>query len=128
MSSSYADGGVLSTVEDLCRYGTAMIDSFQGRPGAVLSEDTMRRLWTVEASTGEYRGKGTEYYGLGWFLADTETFAFMPNHGGIVFGLHSILLVYPQERTAVAIIAQADIPGRFELSSDLVNIFLDSNY
>ncbi|XP_047473617.1 serine beta-lactamase-like protein LACTB, mitochondrial [Penaeus chinensis] len=101
-SYKWAGGGFLSTVQDLNKFGNAMLYSSQhqseeGLPG-YLKWKTMKELWTPVSGPNPSSG-----YGLGWgAVEDSIKCAFChesrqcASHSGGAIGASSILLILPQ--------------------------------
>uniref|UniRef100_A0A6G1S9V0 Serine beta-lactamase-like protein LACTB, mitochondrial n=1 Tax=Aceria tosichella TaxID=561515 RepID=A0A6G1S9V0_9ACAR len=99
-SIKWAGGGLSSTVKDLTKFGTALIDSYKGRPGAKLKRDTVELLWKERMSNycfgfysrtldpGESGGEKRAIY-----------------HTGGATGASSVLIIYPESEIVVAILA-----------------------
>nr|XP_027234180.1 serine beta-lactamase-like protein LACTB, mitochondrial [Penaeus vannamei]XP_027234182.1 serine beta-lactamase-like protein LACTB, mitochondrial [Penaeus vannamei]XP_027234183.1 serine beta-lactamase-like protein LACTB, mitochondrial [Penaeus vannamei] len=101
-SYKWAGGGFLSTVQDLNKFGNAMLYSSQhqseeGLPG-YLKWTTMKELWTPVSGPNPSSG-----YGLGWgAVEDSIKCAFCrenrkcASHTGGAIGASSVLLILPQ--------------------------------
>lgn len=93
-SYKWAGGGFLSTVEDLLRFGDAMLGS------ALVGPDGRALLFTEQSTTA---GEGTGY-GFGWGIGtDAGGQAFYEHTGGAVGGT-SLLLVHPPTRTVFVVL------------------------
>ena len=104
MSYKWAAGGILSTVEDLVRFGDAMIPSNQR---GYLNAENVALMWRPR--TG-FLGFG---YGLGWIVGRDPHFRKVAFHFGAGSGARSFLAVVPGQRTTVAILGNL---GHAELS------------
>ena len=112
-SYKWAGGGLLSTVEDLARFGNAMLYSYQNKtsqesntgkttPGYLKSE-TMNAVWTPVTNTREWWGTAQGAgYGMGWGVIPHRERAgsvpcqrFYASHTGGAIGASSVLLVMP---------------------------------
>ncbi len=87
-------GGILSTAEDLVRFGSALLE-----PGFLKRE-------TLDLLFGKSRASdGTEYaYGMGWTVKYGNGHQFY-GHGGNQPGGRSYLLIYPDSGLVLAILA-----------------------
>ncbi|MDO1558162.1 serine hydrolase domain-containing protein [Brevundimonas sp. 2R-24] len=98
-SDFYPSGGLLSTAEDLARFGDAVFS------GSWLSEASMRDVLT-EATTIAGEGVG---YSFGWQIgrrADGSIEWY--GHGGETNGAYASLRYYPDEKLTVAVITNAN--------------------
>lgn len=99
-SYKWAGGGFLSTTEDLVRFGFAMLDD------ALVSSETRELLWT---SLTLRDGKATGY-GLGWSVGQDRVGRRRVMHSGGSMGGTAYLVIYPDERLVVALLANSDQP------------------
>ena len=105
VSYKYAGGGILSTVEDLVRFGTALNN------GTLLKPETLAKMYEVQVDPvmrfnpeGEPRKQGHKQ-ALSWFIrTDAQGRAF-PSHTGTVKGTRSYLANYPEYDLVVALSA-----------------------
>ena len=94
----WASGGLLSTAEDLCRYGDGLL------AGRLLRPETVRLLWTAQATTD---GKPTGY-GLGWYVVRDTSGAKIVWHTGGAEGSSALFAIYTDERLVLAILVNSD--------------------
>ena len=88
-------GGFLSTAADLARFGSSLLtDRF-------LSAETRRLLFTSQKTSD---GKETRV-GLGWRIAKDSTGKTYFHHGGDSIGGRAFLLIYPDSKVVVCILA-----------------------
>ena len=99
-SYKWAGGGFLSTTEDLARFGFAMLDD------KLVSRKTRELLWTSLALED---GKATGY-GLGWGVGQDRAGRSRAMHSGGSMGGTAYLVIYPDERVVVALLANSDQP------------------
>jgi CubicO group peptidase (beta-lactamase class C family) len=108
LSYKWAAGGFLSTVEDLVRFGSALL-----KPG-FLKQDTLALIFTPQkTSTGE---KTRVKYGLGWGIHDPgDPDPIVDNgnvrrfeHGGGAVGSSSNLIIYPDQQLVIAWLQNSD--------------------
>lgn len=79
---AHPGGGLWGTVDDLLRLGDAFLDSWHGRPGALLRPKSMRELTRLQTAEAPQFKDGVERaanYGLGWWK---------PGYGGEVPASH----------------------------------------
>jgi CubicO group peptidase (beta-lactamase class C family) len=97
VSYKYPSGGLVSTAEDLVKYGNALLDKNYLQPAQA------RLLFTSQTTRD---GKLT-HYGLGWQVATTKTGHRAYWHDGAVLGGGGFLLIYPDDKIIVAFLANA---------------------
>ncbi len=97
VSYKYPSGGLVSTAEDLVKYGNALLDKDYLPPAQA------RLLFTSQTTRD---GKLT-HYGLGWQVATTKTGHRVYWHDGAVLGGGGFLLIYPDDKIVVAFLANA---------------------
>ncbi len=92
-SYKWAGGGYVSTPADLVRFSLGLLR------GALLTPTTVELLWTSRRT----RDGSETGYGLGWSVGRDADERRVVSHTGGSVGARSMLLVYPDERLAVAI-------------------------
>jgi serine beta-lactamase-like protein LACTB, mitochondrial len=91
-SYKWAGGGLLSTTEDLVRFGSALL-----QPG-FLNAESLKTMFTSQKTTsGEETG-----YGLGWFVGKSTSGRPEVGHSGGSVGGTSQLVLYPQTHMVIA--------------------------
>lgn len=105
VSYKYAGGGIISTTENLVRFGMALNN------GTLLKPETLRMMYTVQVDPvmrfnprGEPTKQGHKQ-ALSWFIRTDAQGRDFPSHTGTVKGCRSYLLNYPEEDLVVALIA-----------------------
>lgn len=96
-SSKWAGGGILSTAEDLARFGTAHIRPFNR---GFLRDETLEELFTPRTTQFLVFGQG-----LGWNLARDHRARRARLHFGAGSGGTSFLVVYPDQQVSIAVLA-----------------------
>ena len=94
-SYKWAGGGFLSTAEDLVRFGSTML-----QPGILNAQSLKTMLTSQKTTAGEDTG-----YGIGWGVQKTPSGKFFYEHSGGAVGGTSQLIVYPESRVVIAVIA-----------------------
>lgn len=114
-SNKWAGGGFVSNAEDLVRFGWAHVEGRFLKPETVTLLTTTQRLRSGEATN----------YGIGWSAgADSAGRRWYGHTGGAVGG-RSVLLVYPEQRVVVAILANlGQAPMTTELASRVAAPFI----
>jgi len=94
-SIRWGAGGFLSTATDLARFGSVLLtDKF-------LNADTRRLMFTSQKTSD---GKETGV-GLGWRIGKDSTGNVYFHHGGDSIGGRAFLLIYPNSKVVVSILA-----------------------
>jgi serine beta-lactamase-like protein LACTB, mitochondrial len=94
-SSKWPSGGFLSTAADVARLGAAHLG------GGYLKPETRSLLFTSQRTTaGEETGVG-----IGWRIGTDAAGRTFYHHGGAIEGGRAFLLLYPQGKVAVALLA-----------------------
>ena len=103
VSYKYAGGGILSTAEDLVRFGMALND------GTLLKPATMRAMVGVQVDpvmryqeSGEYTAQDHRQ-ALVWFIRTDAQGRTFPSHTGTVKGCRTYLCIYPDVDLVVAL-------------------------
>lgn len=95
LSDRVPGGGIPSTVEDLLRFGTAVLD------GTLISAESL-----VEMTTDSGLKKEDNGYGLGWYLyGENEIVGSLFGHNGEQLGCSSFLFLMPEKNAVVAIVS-----------------------
>lgn len=97
-SLKWAGGGFLTTAEDLVRFGDAIAT------GQLIRRETAESLWSpMRLSDGRATG-----YGIGWVVRRDPAGRRWVGHSGGSMGGTAYLVVYPEARLAVALLANSD--------------------
>jgi CubicO group peptidase (beta-lactamase class C family) len=95
LSDRLPAGGLLSTADDLARFGAALMKD------GLLKKETRALMFTSQrASDGKETGVG-----LGWRIGKDEKGRCILLHGGDSIGARAFLLVYPEQRVVVAMLS-----------------------
>ncbi len=89
-------GNLLSTAEDLVRFGNAFV-----RPG-FLPEEAFEMLYTPQ-----HRAAAQTTWGFGWFVGENEAGGRRLSISGDNPGLQAGLIVYPEQDLVVAVLSNA---------------------
>lgn len=110
-SCKFFGGGLVSTAEDMVRFGLALVN------GKLVKSSSLHQMLTVHSEGGG----NYPPYGYGFIPGDglTTTFEvpledYVPNwwHGGNGRGGYSVLMIYPERRAAAAITTNVRASGR----------------
>ena len=91
-------GGLLSTAEDLVRFGMATMSA------SLVKKETVELMWTE----GKTRGGEATGYGLGWGVTPPQDGIRRISHGGNQVGASSGLLVFPEVALSYAIMTNLE--------------------
>jgi serine beta-lactamase-like protein LACTB len=106
-SYKWAGGGLLSTVNDLLKFGNKMLLFYQDKSGGnfLKSETVKNLLWTAQSKPENVKSKDREFlcepsdtvsYGLGWFVCfDKENTLKYAYHTGGAMGATSCIMIIP---------------------------------
>ena len=110
-SYKWAGGGMLSTADDLARFGAALL-----RPGFFTAASLRALLTPQRTADGTHTGVG-----LGWRVGTDLAGRTVYHHAGTIEGGRSVLLVWPAEGVVIALLtnrtAALDAP---ELTAQLL--------
>ena len=113
ISYKWAGGGFLSTIEDLVRYGSAYL------PGSsFFKPETLEMLFTNQKTND---GKAI-LHGVGWIVQKFENGKPLRYHPGTLTGGQAILVVQPEDRIVVAMLANRS-SGFKELAANQIACF-----
>lgn len=114
LSIKYPGGGIVSSVEDLVRFGMAF------NAGELVKPETVETMLTpVTLPDG-----ATTNYGLGWGVGDHKTYGPRISHSGGQAGTTTLLVVFRDSGVAIALIANRDgAPGTRETLDALAGLF-----
>ena len=116
LDSSYKvpGGGWLSSAPDMARFEVAIL------AGRLIKRATRDIMWTPQVPSD---GLGRMVYGLGWQGGTTEGVADV-GHGGSQQGTSTMMLIAPDARAGVVVLANSDGSSASELASQLLKIVL----
>ena len=118
-SYKWAAGGLLSTAENLVRFGTAHL-----QPGFFKAE-TLNLLFTsLRTSDGKETGVG-----IGWRIGRDEQGRRIFHHAGSINGGRTVLLIYPDSGLVIAFLCNvSNTPAAIERTAQtLAEPFLDNS-
>src|SRR5262252_9427172 len=101
MDSSYKipGGGLVTTAEDLVRFGTAMVD------GKIVKPETLALMWTPTKLQGPEAKVSN--YGIGFGVLTINGQKYVA-HSGSQQGTSTVMVIIPEKRFAVAALANMD--------------------
>lgn len=110
-SNKLPGGGWVATAEDLVRFARTLME------GKLLTQGSLDQMWTP----GRLRDGKPTHYGLGWNVQN-ENGALTVQHSGGQQGTNTHLLLIPERRTAVAVLANLEDAGAIHLARELARI------
>lgn len=111
LSDRIPGGGVISTLEDLLKFGDALLNQ------SLISESSMQMMWT---DTG--LKSGGNLYGLGWYLYGVNPdLGAVYGHTGGQTGSSAFLMVIPEQKTSLAVISNTS-GALQDVSNIIVNL------
>jgi serine beta-lactamase-like protein LACTB len=109
-------GGLVSTAEDLVRYGIAL------NSGALLKKATVEQMWTEQKTTD---GKGTGY-GFGFGVFPAQEGIRRVSHSGNQAGASSFLVILPEVGVTYAIMTNLEDAELGTISRGIANTLRDT--
>jgi serine beta-lactamase-like protein LACTB, mitochondrial len=106
VSYKYASGGMISSAEDLVRFGVALDH------GRLLKSETIKLMDTPMAGLQRFDPKGPQPLDFGqaliWRIFTDESGRQFVNHCGTVKGFNACLVIYPDADVVAAILGNGD--------------------
>ncbi len=93
----YSGGGLLSTTEDLMKYGNALLH------GNLLDSTLSKELFKTQYTSD---GKATGY-GMGWYVGKDKNGHRIWYHSGDMLSSSSYLILYPDDDIVIAYLANS---------------------
>jgi serine beta-lactamase-like protein LACTB, mitochondrial len=93
-SYKWAGGGLLSTAEDLVRFGSALL-----QPG-ILKADSLKTMFTPQKTNSG----ALTHYGVGWSVHPSKSGKSTYEHSGGSVGGTSQLILYPETHIVIALV------------------------
>ncbi len=117
-SYKWAGGGLLSTAEDLVRFGTAHLQA------GFFTQETLTQLFTSQKTAD---GKATDV-GLGWRIGQDARGRRIFHHAGSIAGGRTVLVIYPDAGVVIAMLSNLSTsPLAIERTAQtLADQFLDA--
>jgi CubicO group peptidase (beta-lactamase class C family) len=103
-SYKYAGGGMLSTVEDLCRFGSALFGGRLLKPETLALMERVRIDPVLEYVPGKDPRRRDFKQALIWRVGTLDGYRLI-HHGGSVKGTRTQLFIFPEIDLVVALIA-----------------------
>jgi len=105
LSYKYAGGGLLSTAEDLVKFGNEILD------GKTLTSKQRELLFQPQkTNSGDETG-----YGLGWYVGVDRNGHRIWYHAGDSFSSSSWLIIYPDDNLVIALLANTQHAAAFDV-------------
>ena len=99
LSVKYPGGGMQSTAQDLARFAIAFME------GTLVKPDTRALMFVAPDVPGRQGDQAVFLYGYGWFYGEASELGPYYLHDGEQSGASTILVILPEERLAVAVLA-----------------------
>jgi CubicO group peptidase (beta-lactamase class C family) len=109
-------GGLVSTAEDLVRFGIAL------NTGKLLGTPSLETMWTMQKTSD---GKDTGY-GLGWGVQPPQDGIRKLSHSGNQAGASSLLVILPEVGVTYAIMTNLEDAELGTLSRGIANTLRDT--
>jgi hypothetical protein len=94
-------GNLFSTVDDLARFASALLD----KGGGLVKPETLDEMWRVQ-----YAPENLPGFGLGFIIGQWRGRRLI-SHNGAVYGCSSFFGLMPEEKLAVIVLGNEDIVG-----------------
>ena len=122
INSSYkwAGGGLLSSAEDLTKFGSAHLD------GKFISHKTLKEMFTTQKT---FAGKETNV-GIAWRINKGFWGEKIIHHEGSMSGARSAILIYPEQELVITLLSNLSQTPlfAFETAQIIAEPFLKKNY
>ncbi len=114
LSDRVPGGGIYSCLDDLLKFGNAVMDGTLLRPG------TVQQMWKDPGV--KMTGNG---YGLGWYLyGENPNYGPVYGHNGSQTGSTTYLMLLPEQRTAVVVLSNTS--GAMQTVTNLTIALFDT--
>lgn len=101
----YGDGSVVSTIEDLLKWDKALYE------GKIIHTKSLKKAMTpTKLNNGNLVNAWGTFYGLGWFLYETDNFGHIQTHSGGHPGYSSRLTRIPDKNLTIILLSNLSIP------------------
>lgn len=101
----YGDGSVVSTIEDLLKWDKALYE------GKIIQAESLKKVMTpTKLNNGNLVDAWGTFYGLGWFLYESENFGRIQTHSGGHPGYSSRLTRIPDKKLTIILLSNLSIP------------------
>jgi CubicO group peptidase (beta-lactamase class C family) len=104
LSYSYPTGGLISTSDDLVKFGSALVD------GELIDEKLKHELFNQQY-TSDKKATG---YGLGWFVSEDINNKKIWYHTGELPSSGSVLLIIPEQKIVIALLSNTPMVSDIE--------------
>jgi CubicO group peptidase (beta-lactamase class C family) len=111
-------GMLLTSAEDAGRYLAALANGGALDGARILSPESLDRMWAPAARVGDNLD-----YGLGWFLSEQEGLRAVI-HPGELLTMGSMLVLVPERRLGVAVLANLDNDGKDEIAEGVARLLI----
>jgi CubicO group peptidase (beta-lactamase class C family) len=112
---AFADTALISTVEDLARWESALC-KIHGEPGSVLPEKWMTEMWTPRFMPVNW----PTYYGYGWGVEASSDYTYI-GHQGAIQGFNAAIARFVRGSSVVTVIVLVN----YELPDGALSDFVE---
>ena len=112
-AQSRGDVGILTTVNDMLKWYTALQDS------SLLKQSSVDMMF----SPGVLNDSSKTGYGFGWFLNPYRDHALISHDGGFRTGFNSVMEFYPEDHVCIIILSNLYRAGVYQILKDIVGLF-----
>jgi len=116
-SNKWAGGGLLSTSEDLVRFGQAHLSEI------LLKHQTIEMMWTSQKTSSNVETG----YGIGWAIETDESNHKIIRHGGGSVGGITDLRIYPDQGLVIAVISNTAPADVKTIAAKIAEYFLSDS-
>jgi CubicO group peptidase (beta-lactamase class C family)/D-alanyl-D-alanine dipeptidase len=96
-------GNLVSTVNDLGRFVSALFAGGRGQAGVVVKPETLRAMWEPQFA----KDGGSRQFGIGFALGELDGHRRV-GHGGAVYGFATDVAALPDDKIGAVVIASRD--------------------
>lgn len=119
LTKAYNPAGMLLTsAADAGRYLAALANGGALDGARVVSQTSLDQMWTPAARVADNLA-----YGLGWYLSQQEGLR-AAIHPGEVLTMGSMLVLVPERRLGVAVLANLDVDGKDEIAEGVARLLI----
>jgi CubicO group peptidase (beta-lactamase class C family) len=111
-------GMLIASAEDAGRYLAALANGGALDGARVVGQESLDRMWAPAARVGD-----NLEYGLGWFISQQEGLRAVL-HPGELLTMGSMLVLVPERRLGVAVLANLDNDGKDEIAEGVARLLI----
>jgi CubicO group peptidase (beta-lactamase class C family) len=96
-------GSMYSTVTDLGRFVTALLNEGRGQNGPILQPATLKKMWEPQSGPG-----GGSNFGIGFMLSEIDGHRVI-GHGGEIYGFSTEVEAMPEDKIGAVVVSTMDV-------------------